>query len=109
MLGRLFGRRPPPEVQPPAPETPEPGLWQRIKVFFGWVWHWTILLAAIAGFLLCLRLTYGFWETARDSTDTDTTLLFGAMAVAGFAGAIFLGWQSWRGIEYIRHHRRRAD
>ena len=103
MLGRLFGRKEPAEE---PPEEPKPGLWDRIKAFFVWLWNWTILLAAIAGFFLCLRLTYGFWASAREATDTDTILLFGAMAVAGVGGAIFLAWQSWRGIRYIRHRRR---
>ena len=103
MLSRLFGRKPPAEE---PSQDPEPGLWERIKAFFVLLWNWTILLAAIAGFLLCLRLTYGFWQTAMETPDTDTTLLFGAMAVAAIAGAAFLGWQSWRGIRYLRHRRR---
>ncbi len=106
MLGRLFGRKSPADASPS--EEPKPGLWDRVKTLFIGLWNWTILLAAIAGFLICLRLTYGFWATASEATDTDTVLLFGAMAAAGLAGTVFLGWQCWRGIRYLRHRQRRG-
>ena len=89
-------------------EDTKPGLWDRIKAFFLLVWNWTILLAAIAGFLLCLRLTYVFSRNAWESTDAVTTLLFAGGAATCLAGVAFLGWQSWRGIRYLRYRRRQG-
>lgn len=85
------------------------GFWDKVKAFFVALWNWTILLAAIAGLLVCARLTYVFSRSAWESTDFVTSLLFAGGAAAGLAGVAFLGWQSWRGIRYIRHRRRQGQ
>ena len=106
MLSRLFGRRPPAEEPTPPSEDAKPGPWDRIKAFFVAVWNWTILLGAVVGLIICARLSYVFVKSAWISTDTGSTLWFAGLAVLGLAGTVFLGWQSWRGIRYIRHRRR---
>jgi len=105
VLGRLFGRRPPAEEPPPDAK---PSLWARIKAFFVATWNWTILLAAIAGLLLCLRLTVEFWTLARAATDVGGLLLYWALTAACTAGALFLVWQVGHGVRYLRHRRRKG-
>ena len=93
---------------PEDPSEPDakPGLGVRIKAFLVGFWNWTILLGAIIGLIVCVRLTYVFTQHALASTDLVTTLWFAGLAIAGLAGTIFLAWQSWRGILYVRHQRR---
>ena len=92
-------------AEPSEPDA-DPGLGARIKAFLVGFWNWTILIGAIVGLIVCVRLTYVFTQHALASTDLVTTLWFAALAIAGLAGAVFLAWQCWRGIVYVRHQRR---
>lgn len=91
----------------PAEATPaNPSLWLRIKAFFVAGWNWTILLAAIVGAIVCVRLTIGFWSSAEELQGGNEPLFFRLMAGAAAAAAVFLLWQVGRGVRYLWHRRR---
>ncbi len=109
MFGRLFRRKTVvDEKAPDSADTPpaKPTLWQRITAFFVAFWNRIILLAAVIGAVICVRLAIGFWSTAEELQGGNEPLLFRLMAGAAAAAAVFLFWQVGRGARYLWHRRR---
>ena len=112
MLGRLFRRKTAADDHAPAAAgTPpaKPFLGDRIKAFFVAVWIWAILLAAIAGAVICARLAVGFWSSAEDLPSGGEAFFFRLMAGTSAAAAVFLGWQVGQGVRYLWHRRQERE
>ena len=105
MLGRLFRRKAgsQPKSTPPA----KPPLRQRIAAFLLSVWNGLIALAAVAGAVFAGRVSIGLWQVAGDPAAQPVDRAYSAAMMAlALAAVVFLLWQAWRGVQYIRHRPR---
>tara|TARA_X000000368_G_scaffold294673_1_gene234462 strand:- start:2758 stop:3012 length:255 start_codon:yes stop_codon:yes gene_type:complete len=81
-------------------------VFQKTKARALWLWHVFILLGSLFGLSVCLKLGYGFVETAREAGSDNPSMWWVLLALA-IGGALFFIWEIAQRIRLLREMKQR--
>ena len=81
---------------------------QRVGSALTRLWHWLILLIAVAGAGIAARLAYAAWETATDEVEMIGTALWWGLVALLVAVVLVCLREIWLRIRALRAPRHQA-